>query len=333
MEIFIDTYGSYLHVKDNMFEIISSKDGNQERNLISPKKISSILISKGVSVSSDCIALALINNIDIIVLENDGTPIGRFWHSKLGSTTKIRKAQLIASMNKKSVEYVLKWISKKVNNQIDFLKYLRKNRSEKALFIDSQISSMIDNYEKMINLNANCIKEIADKIRGYEGTISRYYFDTLSDLLSKEYRFNGRSFRPANDPFNAFLNYAYGVLYSKVEKSLIIAGIDPYLGFMHRDDYNTLSMVYDFIEQFRIYADEVVFKLFSGKKVNKSHTNIIHNAYTLNKDGKKLLMEHYNKFLIEDKIRYNNRNVSRNTIIQLEAHNFAQELLNNSGVK
>jgi len=44
-------------------------------------------------------------------------------------------------------------------------------------------------------------------------------------------------------------------------------------------------------------------------------------------------MEHYNKFLIEDKIRYNNRNVSRNTIIQLEAHNFAQELLNNSGVK
>jgi CRISPR-associated endonuclease Cas1 len=71
--------------------------------------------------------------------------------------------------------------------------------------------------------------------------------------------FKGRSSRPAEDPFNAFLNYAYGVLYSRVEKALIIAGVDPFVGFMHRDDYNMKSMVFDFIEPYRIYAEETVF--------------------------------------------------------------------------
>lgn len=329
MEIFIDTYGSYFHVKDNMFEVITYDGTEQKKIQISPKKITSIVVSKGISLSTDCINLALINNIDIIVLEDDGTPIGRFWHSKLGSTTKIRKAQLIASMNKKSVEYVLKWITRKVNNQIEFLKILKKHRTEKTAYIDEQITAMLLNLEKLIALDANFIKEIAEQVRGYEGTISRYYFETLSNLLNDEYSFNGRSFRPAKDPFNAFLNYAYGVLYSKVEKALILAGIDPYLGFMHRDDYNTLSMVFDFIEQFRIYADEVVFKLFSSKKINKSHTDKIFDAFVLNKEGKKLLMEHYNKFLIDEKVKYNNRNISRVNIIQYEAHSFAQDLLNN----
>ena len=32
---------------------------------------------------------------------------------------------------------------------------------------------------------------------------------------------------PAKDEFNTLLNYAYGILYSKVEKACIIAGLEP----------------------------------------------------------------------------------------------------------
>ncbi len=119
---------------------------------------------------------------------------------------------------------------------------------------------------KMNEMRGRKIDEIDSTLRGLEGTAGRVYFNTLSSLLVERYRFHGRSFRPAGDPFNAFLNYAYGVLYSRVEKVLIIAGLDPYVGFMHRDDYNMKSMVFDFIEPYRIYAEEVVFKLFFSKK-------------------------------------------------------------------
>ena len=106
------------------------------------------------------------------------------------------------------------------------------------------------------------------RIIGLEGSASKVYFDILALCIPERYRFNGRSRQPAKDPFNAFLNYAYGVLYSLVEKSCIIAGLDPYIGFLHTDNYSKPSLVFDIIENFRIYADRVVFRLFSKKMVN-----------------------------------------------------------------
>ncbi|MCX6163660.1 MAG: CRISPR-associated endonuclease Cas1, partial [Ignavibacteriae bacterium] len=186
----------------------------------------------------------------------------------------------------------------------------------------------IENLRNSLNLiTAINTKDVADTIRGLEGTAGRIYFETLSLLLADEYKFEGRSSRPAKDVFNAFLNYSYGVLYGKVEKALIIAGVDPYLGFLHRDDYNQLSMVYDFIEQYRVFADRVVHRLFSSKKVNQSHTDKITNGYTLNKEGKILLMENYNKYFEEETVRYKGKNQTRSNIIQFDAHSFANSLI------
>ena len=39
----------------------------------------------------DAMKLAMDNNIDVISLDEFGDPFGRVWHSKLGSTTLIRK--------------------------------------------------------------------------------------------------------------------------------------------------------------------------------------------------------------------------------------------------
>jgi CRISPR-associated protein Cas1 len=175
--------------------------------------------------------------------------------------------------------------------------------------------------------------DVAGVIRGLEGTSGRLFYETLSYVLPKNHKFNGRSSRPAKDQFNAFLNYAFGILYGKIEKSLILAGLDPYLGYLHRDDYNQLSFVFDFIEPYRIYAVEVVFKLFSAKKVNQSHTDKITNGISLNKTGKELLISAYNKFMDGDSIRYKGRNQTRNNIILAEARQYANELIKKDNVK
>ncbi|HEY5536606.1 MAG TPA: CRISPR-associated endonuclease Cas1 [Ignavibacteria bacterium] len=328
MQLNINTKGTYLHIKDDTFEVrVKKEKGDYEKFHYSAKKVTSIILAQGIALSTDAVKLAITNNIDIIFVEYDGFPLGRVWHSKLGSTTKIRKKQLEASSNEIGLKWIKIWILQKVQNQIEFLSDLKKHRSEKLNFLNEKIQN-IDNLKNSLELiSASNTKDVSDTIRGLEGTAGRIYFETLSLLLADEYKFDGRSSRPAADPFNAFLNYAYGVLYSRVEKTLIIAGIDPYLGFLHRDDYNQLSMVYDFIEPYRIFADRAVYKLFSGKKVNQSHTDKISNGYSLNKDGKILLMENFNKYFEEETVRYKGRNQTRSNIIQFDAHTFANSLI------
>lgn len=327
MQLFISTYGAYVHIKDQMFEIRVKKDGKEQKHLFSAKKIRGIVLSQSTALSSDAVKLAMLNNIDIVFVENDGTPLGRVWHSKLGSTVKIRKAQLEASMNKTGLHWIKDWVDTKIQNQIDFLRELRKHRAAKADFINEKIEKI-----QALNISVSALDgekpaDIAPTIRGLEGTAGRLYFEALSQLLAREYRFEGRSKRPAADAFNAFLNYAYGVLYSLVEKSLIIAGLDPYIGFLHRDDYNLLSFVFDFIEPYRIYAEKTVYRLFSGKRVNQQHTTKITNGYSLNQNGKALLMEAYNRYLYQDSIRYSGRNQTRSNCIQMDAHKMANSLI------
>jgi len=171
------------------------------------------------------------------------------------------------------------------------------------------------------------VQDFADSLRGLEGTAGRLYFETINYVMPSAYQFNGRSSRPAKDSYNAFLNYAYGILYSRIEKALILAGLDPYVGYLHRDDYNQKSMVYDFIEPYRIFVEIPVFRLFSSKKVNKAHLDEITNGVTLNKSGKELLINALNDYLESEAIRYKNRNQTRANIIQQEAHQYANSLI------
>lgn len=328
MQIYLNTYGTYLHVKDDMFEVrIPVKDCEPNKQHIAAHKISSIIMSTSAALSTDAVRLALINNIDIIFTESDGHPMGRIWHSKLGSTTKIRKRQLEASLGKEAVTFTKAWIIQKINNQLEFIRDLKKHRAQNADYLDEKINRIRSLAVSLANLNTIKIEEIADTIRGLEGTAGRLFFETLNFVLPEQYHFDGRSMRPAKDAFNAFLNYGFGILYSRVEKSLMIAGLDPYVGFLHRDDYNQKSMVFDFIEPYRIFVETAVFRLFSAKKVNKEHIDVITNGVTLNKEGKELLVTALNTYMESDTIRYKGRNQTRANAMQQDAHTFANGLI------
>jgi CRISPR-associated protein Cas1 len=162
---------------------------------------------------------------------------------------------------------------------------------------------------------------------GLEGTAGRIYFELLSYVMPERFRFDGRSRNPAKDEFNAMLNYGYGVLYSLVEKGCILAGLDPYIGFVHTDNYNKKSLVFDLIELFRIYAEEPVVFLFSGRKVKVDYFDKLpNNGMTLNKEGKAFLIEALNKHF-DESIRYRGRNIQRRNTIQMECHRIANSLI------
>lgn len=321
MQLVINTYGSYLQKNGDCFKV--KRDDRVFE--ISVKKVSSIMITTAAYITTDAIKLAMDYNIDIIFLDEFGEPYGRVWHSKLGSTTLIRRRQLEIAETEKGLRLALEWVKRKFDNQIEFLTKLRNTRTRKSAEITSYIEQLRGLRERLDHLNGT-ISELRGTIMGIEGSGGKIYFDALSFLMPDRYKFNGRSRNPARDEFNALLNYGYGVLYSRVEKACIIAGLDPYVGIIHTDHYNKKSMVFDLIENFRIWVDECVVKLFAGRKVKQEHFDRLKNGYVLNKDGKALLMSVLNSFL-DESIRYRGRNIRRGDIIQFECHRIANNLI------
>lgn len=322
MQLAINTRGAYIRRDIECFEIkIEDK-----KHKIAAKKVQSILITTSVLISSDALLLAHEQNIDVIFLDHFGNPFSRVWHSKFGSTTFIRRKQLEISENQKGVALVKKWIIQKVKNQISHLEKLKKTRKKKSKEIQTYIDRIINVKLKIVELEAENIENIRSMIMVHEGMASKIYFEAISFLLPERYTFRGRSRNPAKDEFNAFLNYGYGVLYSRVERACILAGLDPYIGLLHTDNYGKKSFVFDLIELFRIYVDEIIVKLFSKRMVNKSMFQYVKNGVTLDKEGKVLLIEEFNKEM-ENTMRYRGRNIKKKNIMEFECHKIANNLI------
>ncbi|PIZ14831.1 CRISPR-associated endonuclease Cas1 [Candidatus Desantisbacteria bacterium CG_4_10_14_0_8_um_filter_39_17] len=321
MQLVINTYGSYLRKKDDCF-LVKNDDREFE---VSAKKIESIIITTGAYLSTDAIKFAMENNIDVVFLDEFGNPYGRVWYSKLGSTTLIRRRQLEIAETENGLELAKSWIIQKFDNQIEFLKRIANSRPEK----ESQILEYVKNLEgirdKLGQLNG-ILEEKRGTIMGLEGSGGRVYFGALSFIVPERFEFEGRSRNPAKDEFNCFLNYSYGVLYSMVEKACILAGLDPYIGFIHTDNYNKKSLVFDIIDMFRIYADQTVVFLFSQRQVKKEHFDEVKGGFTLNKEGKAVLIEALNKTLDKTQ-RYKGRNIKNRDTIQFECHRIANDLI------
>jgi CRISPR/Cas system-associated endonuclease Cas1 len=129
------------------------------------------------------------------------------------------------------------------------------------------------------------------------------------------------------------LNYSYGVLYSLVEKACIYAGLDPFVGFLHTDNYGKKSLVFDLLEPFRILADRTVVLLFTGRRMKTEHFEAVPGGVALSAAGRAVLLESFNGRL-DKAVRYpvqskpgRTRNVKRRDVIRFEAHALANRLL------
>nr|WP_304511769.1 CRISPR-associated endonuclease Cas1 [Desulfobacula sp.] len=323
----MNTPGTMIKQKDEIFRF-----QNKENILdLSPMKIESIIISNKAMISTQAISLALENNIDLVFLDKYGFPIGRVWFSKMGSTALIRRKQLDAANCELGLKLVLDLIRQKINNQVAFLKKLKYSRPDRKELFPVPLHTIQGSLEAL-DRNFKDLEESRSIIMGLEGSAGRAYFSCISKIMPEKYRFKGRSKRPAKNPFNAVLNYCYGVLYSRVEKACIIAGLDPFVGFMHTDNYNKKSLVFDLIEPFRIFAEQTAVYLFTGKKAKDEYFDIKEHSCSLNDKGKPLVIDSLTKHL-EEKVRYKRRNVKRKHIISHEAHKLANILLEDEAVE
>ncbi len=213
----------------------------------SADQVRQILLSDSVSVTTGAMKLAAEKTIDIVVISRNGTPLCRIYPCKLGGATATRKNQLAAASTGTGYRLCAAIISAKIINTANLLTALGKNRNNLALrSLGVEIRRLADSIPPEGDLTTQ-----GASLRGLEGKASGIYFSALRQVIPPDLYAGRRSQHPAEDVFNAYLNYCYGILYNEVEKACVTAGLDPYVGFLHADRYGSKSFVYDIIEQFR----------------------------------------------------------------------------------
>lgn len=320
MELVLNTFGTSLS-RDNEAFVITHKDGRQRIPVVG---IKSIQISRGAQITSDAVMLAIENEIEIMFMDKSGVPVGRVWSPKYGSISTIRKGQLNFTFTKDALLWIKEIISQKIENQQALLLMMRTEDASIDNLRNKSISRLEDYRTKVAKLDGEIVSDVASQLRGWEGVSSKIYFETLNHFIPEEYRFAARSQHPAMDIVNALLNYGYGLLYGKIEGALIKSGIDPYVGIMHRDDYNRPVLVYDVIEIYRIWVDYVVYSLVAQRVITDDYYSVREDgSYWLEGLGRRVLIQSMNDYL-EEVITQRGVSRSRATQIQLYAQSLAQ---------
>lgn len=324
MHVVLNSFGASLRKEDGQFAAYTAHG----KQLLSPIDVQSITISRAAKISSDAVILAIEHEIDIIFVDPKGTPLGRVWSIQYGSISDIRRKQVDFIYSKKAIQWITELISEKINNQAALLTALspEENPAVKRK-LQSVINSLEDYKLKIKQLEGEVISDIAPTLRGWEGASTRKYFQMLAELMPEKYKFPKRSSRPALDPFNALINYGYGIMYGKVEGSLIKAGIDPYVGIFHRDDYNRPALVYDVIERYRIWIDYIVYHLCKHDAFHEEcFTEFEDGGIYLEGMGKRILIQSVNDYLAEV-IQWNGLMRSREQHIQQDAYKLADTFM------
>ena len=137
-----------------------------------------------------------------------------------------------------------------------------------------------------------------DGLRGLEGNGANAYFGVLDQLILNDkgiFSFNGRSRRPPLDPVNAMLSFAYSILAHDCASALEAAGLDPYVGFLHRDRPGRTSLALDLMEELRpCMADRFVITLINNRVMDeKVFIRQESGAVLLNDDGRRKFFKHW----------------------------------------
>ena len=296
MEIVINTFGISLN-RDNEAFVITSKDGRQR---IPVDDIKSIQISRGAQITSDAVMLAVEHEIDVMFMDRSGKPVGRVWSPRYGSISTIRKGQLNFTSSHAALEWIKEVIRQKMENQQALMLLLQPRDTVHERILKKNMERIEAYRSKVSQLEGNVVSDVAPTLRGWEGQASRIYFSTITKYLPEKYQFEQRTQHPAMDVTNAFLNYGYGILYGKIESALIKSGIDPYIGVLHRDDYNRPVLVYDVIELYRIWVDYVVFTLLAQNAISEEFYSVRDDgSYWLEPLGRRVLIQSFNDYLDE----------------------------------
>ena len=199
-------------------------------------------------------------NIPIVMLDLKGNIIMQTQNNNVNAELRIKQVKGYNDP-KTRIGIGKEIIKAKIQRQSDTLDYLANRYG-----IDNSL-----NPDKV--MSAKSQKEIL----GLEGIASNNYWAQISKIVKGFQRDNGFTHRPMNavDPFNASLNYGYGMLAGIVRNELNGIGLDTHIGFVHEIGQGKEPLVYDMQEPYRFLVDLTAIRCYENSMFDKQ--DFIHN--------------------------------------------------------
>ena len=223
------------------------------------------LLTKAVSLSGDLMAEAAARGIHIVLAGSDGRPLVRIGAPELAEhQLSLAQSSLAAAPAGLDLARII--VAGKIRNQQNLLRYYLKypERRSGGNFLsafNTAVREMDMIRESVLNrVFGEDLELERNRLFASEGQAASSYWAAVRSLLWWKPGFEGRIRRGATDLVNSLLNYGYGILYSRLMNLLVRAGLNVYIGFLHKPQKGKAGLLYDFIEEFRAAAvDRTVF--------------------------------------------------------------------------
>ncbi|MBA5778039.1 type I-C CRISPR-associated endonuclease Cas1 [Stappia sp. F7233] len=287
--LYVTTEGAGLR-KDGE-NLVAEIDG-EERARVPLHMLASVVVFGGIYLSPPLIQACAGAGITLVLLDRAGRFQARI-EGPIAGNVLLRRAQYRQSDMPDDI--VRGFVLGKVANQRTVLMRALRDHGQAA---DGEgrtaISAVVERLARILR-RVELADENSEALRGSEGEAANLYFSVFDRLIRSpdpEIRFRGRSRRPPLDPVNAVLSFLYTLLTHDCRSAAESVGLDPAVGFLHRDRPGRPSLALDLMEEFRpVLADRLALSLFNRRQLRASDFETRDGGgVTLTDDGRKAVL-------------------------------------------
>lgn len=263
--LYVTTQGAYLSKEG---ETVVVKVDGDIRLRIPVHTIGGIVCFGQVNCSPFLMGFCSKNNVGISFLSAYGRFLARVQGPVSGNVLLRREQYRKADDDEVSANIARSVLTGKLLNSRTVLQRFTRDHSEKP---------EVDKVEQVVKLLASSLRRLQnesslDRLRGLEGDAAHIYFSVFDQLITsqkKDFFFNERNRRPPLDRVNCLLSFIYTIVMHDVRSALETVGLDPAVGYLHRDRPGRYGLALDMMEEFRPFlADRLVLSLINLGKVN-----------------------------------------------------------------
>jgi CRISPR-associated protein Cas1 len=289
--LFVTTQGAYLFKEG---ETVVVKVEGEVRLRLPIHTIGGIVCFGNVLCSPFLLGFCAENDVAVSFLTERGRFLARVQGPVSGNVLLRREQYRKADDQNATVEVTKSVLTGKLANCRTVLQRALRDHGEKlnsgpVKEVSSRLSYYLENLSNETKLDA---------LRGIEGDAAHMYFSVFNELITaqkEDFSFEERNRRPPLDNVNSLLSFVYTLLTHDVRSALESVGLDPAVGFLHRDRPGRPGLALDLMEEFRpFFADRLVLSLINLKKVQgKGFTKTESGAVLMSDDTRKEVLVSY----------------------------------------
>jgi CRISP-associated protein Cas1 len=289
--LFVTSQGAYL-AKEG--ETVVVKVDGDVRLRIPVHTIGGIVCFGNVSCSPYLMGFCAENDVTISFLSEHGRFLARVQGPVSGNVLLRREQYRKADDPAFSAGVAKAILTGKIANCRTVLQRALRDHADKIA--GKEVSLAVMRLNRCLELLDN--EQALDILRGIEGDAAHIYFDVFNHLIVSQkaaFSFEERNRRPPLDNVNCLLSFIYTLLMHDVRSALESVGLDPAVGFLHRDRPGRPGLALDLMEEFRPFiGDRLTLSLINLQQVQgKGFNKMESGAVVMNDDTRKALLVAY----------------------------------------